>query len=239
MDSWDRNTGVAPARRAGRHPERPPIRWRFPWELCLLMAAVAIVVLTAVGRPPIGPPQPEQAHTGSSASREAGGEHDAAPPMSASAPLRVQIPTIRVDAPLMELALGDDGRLAAPPEKDKNLAGWWGRGPTPGSQGTAIIAGHVDVPTGRAVFYDLGALKPGMTIKVLRADDSTAQFAIDSIDVYSASDFPNDKVYGDTGRPELRLITCGGGFDEQRRQYKGNVVVTAHLTRGDSTAGAE
>lgn len=57
-----------------------------------------------------------------------------------------------------------------------------------------------------------------MTIKVSRADDSTAQFAIDSIDVYSASDFPDEKVYGDTGRIELRLITCGGGFDKQRRQ---------------------
>lgn len=230
MDRWDRNTGAAPARRAGGRHERTPVRWRFPWELCLLIAAVAIVVLTAVGRPAVGPPQPEQARTGASSDHRAGGEHAAAPPMPASPPLRVLIPTIRVDAPLMELALADSGRLAAPPENDKNLAGWWAHGPTPGSQGTAIIAGHVDVPTGPAVFYDLGALGPGMTVKVVRADDTTAQFTIDSIDVYSAGHFPDEKVYGDTGRPELRLITCGGGFDKKRRQYNGNVVVTAHLT---------
>jgi hypothetical protein len=34
---------------------------------------------------------------------------------------------------------------------------------------------------------------------------------------------------GARGRPELRLITCGGSYD-RRKGYSGNVVVLAHLT---------
>ncbi|MEU6845565.1 class F sortase [Streptomyces sp. NPDC046716] len=173
-----------------------------------------------------GPPQPTPAAQQASAQHEA-----AAAPLPAARPLRVTIPAIGVDAPLTDLVLQSDGHLAAPPETDANLAGWWAHGPSPGTRGTAIIAGHVDIPTGPAAFYNLGALHPGMRITIPREDGTTARFTIDAIDVYAATDFPDDKVYADTGRAELRLITCGGGFDRTRQQYKGNVVVSAHLTR--------
>ncbi|MFE1953366.1 MULTISPECIES: class F sortase [Streptomyces] len=170
-----------------------------------------------------GPPQP-----GAGARAVASGR--AVAPMPAARPLRVVIPELHVDAPLTKLRLQDDGRLAAPPEDDDNLAGWWADGPVPGTRGTAIVAGHVDIPDGPAVFYGLGALKPGTTVDITRSDHRTARFTVDSVDVYASDDFPDRKVYGDTGRPELRLITCGGGYDEERGRYKGNVVVTAHLS---------
>jgi hypothetical protein len=47
--------------------------------------------------------------------------------------------------------------------------------------------------------------------------------------VYDAAHFPDQKVYGAAGRPELRVITCGGGYS-RATGYKGNVVVFAHLT---------
>jgi hypothetical protein len=34
-------------------------------------------------------------------------------------------------------------------------------------------------------------------------------------------------VYSRRGRPRLVLVTCGGPFDEARRHYRDNVVVTA------------
>jgi hypothetical protein len=34
-------------------------------------------------------------------------------------------------------------------------------------------------------------------------------------------------VYGDTDRPELRLITCGGRFNAKTHSYLGSVVVWA------------
>ncbi|WP_432018683.1 class F sortase [Streptomyces sp. 1222.5] len=156
-------------------------------------------------------------------------ERLAAPALAPSPPTRVRIPSIRVDAPLMGLALTPSGSLDAPPAAQKNLAGWYEAGTMPGETGTAILAGHVDNTDGPAVFYDLGALRRGARIEVDRRDGSVAVFTVDAVEVYSARDFPDEKVYGAAGRPELRVITCGGGYS-RATGYQGNVVVFAHLT---------
>lgn len=66
-------------------------------------------------------------------------------------------------------------------------------------------------------------------MKVTRADKRTAVFTVDKVKTYTKDEFPDDKVYGATGRPELRLLTCGGRFDK-KNGYSANVVVFAHLT---------
>jgi LPXTG-site transpeptidase (sortase) family protein len=152
----------------------------------------------------------------------------AADPLPPSDPVRLRIPQIDVDAPVMGLGLARDGSLDVPPAEDRNLAGWYEDGTTPGAKGTAIVAGHVDNAQGPAVFYSLGALKKGHRIEVLRADGRTAVFTIDAIEVYEADDFPDKKVYGAGERAELRVITCGGGFSE-KTGYQGNVVAYGHL----------
>ncbi|MFR9676401.1 class F sortase [Streptomyces sp. TR06-5] len=147
-----------------------------------------------------------------------------------AAPSRVSIPTIGVSAPLTRLDLTADGALEAPPPDDDNLAGWYADGVPPGAVGTALVAGHVDTAAGPAVFYGLGVLGKGDQVEVVRTDGSTAVFTVDAVEVYEGDDFPDRKVYGPSDRPELRLITCGGRFDEQADEYTGNVVVFAHLT---------
>ncbi|MGW0416153.1 class F sortase, partial [Streptomyces collinus] len=146
-----------------------------------------------------------------------------------SPPTRIRIPAIRVNAPLMGLALTPSGSLDVPPAEKKNLAGWYEAGTTPGETGTAVVAGHVDNTEGPAVFYDLGALRRGAVIEVDRQDGTVAVFTVDAVEVYSARAFPDDKVYGAAARPELRVITCGGGYSKTTG-YQGNVVVFAHLT---------
>ncbi|MFH8478715.1 class F sortase [Streptomyces sp. NPDC018055] len=228
MHRWEDSRPIASDWATGPREARGRGRRRFPWELTLLATAIAILAVAFFGGA-TGPPQPQ--HPGSAFPTDSAlSQASPAAPMPPSPPSRVQIPAIGVDAPVMDLAIESGGRLASPPEDDTNLAGWWARGPSPGTRGTSIVAGHVDVPTGPAVFYNLGALKPGMTIKIQRTDGSTAHFTITGIDVYSADDFPDQKVYADTGRPEIRLITCGGGFNKKLQRYEGNVVVSAHLT---------
>jgi sortase (surface protein transpeptidase) len=129
----------------------------------------------------------------------------------------------------MGLSLTRSGSLDVPPARNKNLAGWYEAGTMPGETGTAIVAGHVDNAEGPAVFYDLGALKRGARIDVDRRDGSVAVFTVDAVEVYAANNFPDDKVYGAAPRPELRVITCGGGYSKSTG-YLGNVVVFAHLT---------
>ncbi|MFG2556201.1 class F sortase [Streptomyces sp. NPDC048581] len=189
-----------------------------------VLALCSGVWLLSAGAETDAPPQPSAAQgTGPRAPRPA------APALPPSPPDRIRIPSIRVDAPLMGLALTRTGSLDVPPAERKNLAGWYEAGTTPGETGTAIVAGHVDNADGPAVFYRLGALKKGSTIEVERRDGGTALFSVDAVEVYDAKAFPDEKVYGAARRPELRVITCGGGYS-RTTGYQGNVVVFAHLT---------
>ncbi|MEV0734801.1 class F sortase [Streptomyces sp. NPDC050549] len=171
------------------------------------------------------PPQPSAAE----ARPDPAAERAAARALPPSPPDRIRIPAIHVDAPLMGLRLTSTGSLDVPPAAKKNLAGWYESGTTPGETGTAIVAGHVDNADGPAVFYDLGALKKGNTIELDRLDGTVALFTVDAVELYQASHFPDQKVYGAAERPELRVITCGGGYSRSTG-YQGNVVVFAHLT---------
>jgi sortase (surface protein transpeptidase) len=146
-----------------------------------------------------------------------------------SAPERLRIPEIAVNAPFTGLSIGESGRLDTPPADDPNLVGWFRDGPSPGERGSAIVVGHVDTKRGPAVFVHLGSLRPGSTIHITRKDGTVATFEVDSVHLFSKEDFPDDRVYADTSSPELRLITCGGAYDRKAGQYTANVVVFAHL----------
>lgn len=90
------------------------------------------------------------------------------------------------------------------------------------------MVGHVDTMRGPAVFYGLGSLKKGNHVEVTRYDGHVAVFEVYGVEVYDKNNFPGARVYGDTGHPELRVITCGGGFT-RAKGYDGNVVVFARM----------
>lgn len=147
-------------------------------------------------------------------------------------PSRAKTLTIRylgIKAPVMGLRLDSERRLPAPPDDKPKLVGWYSEGPAPGGPGTAVVVGHRDTRTGPAVFAALEMIKPGRIVEVRRADGRTAVYTVDAVKTYEKARFPNKEVYGHRGRPELRLITCGGTYD-RRKGYASNVVVFAHLT---------
>jgi len=144
-----------------------------------------------------------------------------------AAPTRVRIPSIGVDSELALLGVDADGVLVPPADFDR--AGWFSGSPLPGEVGPAVIAGHVDSRDGPAVFFRLRDLVPGDAVLVDRADGSSARFTVSGADRYPKDGFPTQDVYGATPRAELRLITCGGAFDRDRRSYVDNVVVSAVL----------
>ncbi|MFF4982078.1 class F sortase [Streptomyces sp. NPDC001046] len=150
-------------------------------------------------------------------------------PLPHSRAARLVVPYLRIDAPVMSLGLDRDHRLTAPPDDDPDLVGWYDQGAAPGGQGTAVAVGHLDTDSGPAVFAGLPQLKKGRTVEVRRADGRTAVYTVDKVRSYEKAHFPSQEVYGTRGRPELRLITCGGTYD-RRKGYSGNVVVFAHLT---------
>jgi LPXTG-site transpeptidase (sortase) family protein len=150
--------------------------------------------------------------------------------LPASLPERISVPGLHIDADLGTVGLDAEGVMQTPPYDKPMQADWYKEGPTPGEKGAAAIVGHRDTPqTSAAVFHNLGQLRRGNTIEVRRADGSTAVFTVDEVDTFAKDAFPTEKVYGGTGRAELRLITCGGRLNADRH-WDSNVVVFAHLT---------
>lgn len=155
--------------------------------------------------------------------------HPAVAPLSASTPVQIEIPSIGVNAPVMRLGLNGDGTIQVPPLSNHNLAGWYDGSVAPGQDGSSVIIGHVDSYSGTSVFFYIKTLRPGDTVKVIRADGRTAVFAVDGVQRVVKTTFPTDAVYGNVSYPSLRLVTCGGPFDSATGQYLDNIVVYAHL----------
>lgn len=153
----------------------------------------------------------------------------AAAPMTASQPVRVRIPAAGVDTgPVLELGLAADGTVEVPSVRQADRIGWYKGGVTPGELGPAVLIGHFDTAEGPAVLKDVAKVRAGDRITVDRADGSTAVFTVRSLEQVDKNAFPTARVYGDTTRPELRLITCGGDLRDGHRPD--NIIVYADLT---------
>jgi hypothetical protein len=151
-----------------------------------------------------------------------------ADPLAASEPVSLSIPVLSVRSDVVPLGLEDDGTLEVPTAARD--AGWYEQSPTPGELGPAVLAAHVDWADQEGVFSSIGDLRIGDEIEVERADGSVAVFQVERIASYAKSGFPTDAVYGDLDHAGLRLITCGGEFDEGTGDYPDNIVVFARLT---------
>ena len=146
--------------------------------------------------------------------------------LARSLPVRLQIAAIGVDSTLMKLGLRADGSLEVPP--DGFPAGWYTGGPTPGELGPAIIAGHIDMK-GPGVFFRLREVRPGDRVTVTRADGSKPVFRVTRVAQFPKDRFPTELVFGNIDHAGLRVITCGGSFNNQTGHYEDDIVVFADL----------
>ncbi len=149
------------------------------------------------------------------------------PILPESEPVRISIPSLDVTSPLERLGRQESGAMETPQDPDK--AGWYHPGPTPGEQGPAVIAGHVTWNGDQSVFFALGELRAGDEVNVLREDGRTAEFEVERVERYPKNDFPTVKVYQNLDHAGLRLITCGGAYNDETNYYSDNVVVYASL----------
>ncbi|MGW8783652.1 class F sortase, partial [Streptomyces sp. NPDC055796] len=151
-----------------------------------------------------------------------------AAPLPAAEPVRVRIPAAGVDTgPLLKLGLAADGSVEVPSVADGDRIGWYSKGVTPGETGPAVLIGHFDTVRGPAVLRDVAKIRTGDEITVSRADGRAAVFRVRALEQVDKKSFPTAKVYGNTARPELRLITCGGEITNGHRPD--NIIVYADL----------
>jgi sortase (surface protein transpeptidase) len=150
------------------------------------------------------------------------------PPLGQQEPTRVVVPRIGVTNPLVPVGLHPDRTLVVP--EDERYAGWYTGAPRPGQRGPAVITGHNSWNGRAGVFKRLHELQPGDTIEVHHDAGAVVRFVVDRIEQHPKDAFPTQHVYGNTDGPELRVITCGGIFDQRRRSHVDNIVVFASRT---------
>jgi sortase (surface protein transpeptidase) len=141
-------------------------------------------------------------------------------------PVRIEVPRIGVSSALVPLGRAADGTVDVP---DPEVAGWYAPGTRPGDPGSAVILGHVDSKHAPAVFYRLRELRRGDEVLIRRADGSTLRFVVQRTEQTLKRRFPTDDVYYPTLTPGLRLVTCGGEFDDRIGHYKSNIIVYAAI----------
>lgn len=155
-------------------------------------------------------------------------EPQAAPepePEPVANPVGIGIDAIGVDAPVVDVALNDDGSMEIP--EDITTVGWYELGVAPGSpNGTAVISGHVDSQEqGRGAFWDLRRLDVDDVVTVDHEDGSTSEWRVVARTAYPKEELPISDIFTRFGPPRLVLITCDGDFDRANRSYSDNVVV--------------
>ena len=140
-------------------------------------------------------------------------------------PERIVIDAIGVDADIIDLGYEDDGEIEVP--TDFAQTGWFTDSPRPGRVGSSVIAGHVDSRDGPAVFFRLAELAVGDEIEIRGENGDVVTFQVTGKEQHAKSEFPAEKVHRSTGKPELKLVTCGGVFDADERSYRDNIIVSA------------
>jgi hypothetical protein len=219
----------------GYAPPPTPVR-----SLRARVAGIAAVLLIATGLAALGVAVAAQIHAPEPSQSAAGaiGSSARGPSLPRSLPVSVDIPAIGVDSKLLHLGLNSDGTIQVPSlETGSDKAAWYKYSATPGQIGSSVIEGHLDSSQGAAVFFRLGALRPGDTVNVTLADGITAVFRVTGVREYVKSRFPAKAIYGATDFAALRLITCGGAFDYATGHYLGSTVVFASLTSSRPTRG--
>jgi sortase (surface protein transpeptidase) len=196
-----------------------------------------VLVLTGCSAADPGPqptptptPTPTQSQTLSPQQKPEEQHEQASNALPASNPQWIDVPAIGVKSSLVALGLNADQTVEVPPVDQPMQAGWYKHGPTPGQTGPAVVLGHVNGGGRDGVFARLHELRPGDEIRIGREDGQVARFVVERMDQVPKNQFPADAVYGNTSEPELRLITCGGSFDEDADSYRDNIIAYAVFT---------
>lgn len=140
----------------------------------------------------------------------------------------LHLPSIGVNGPVVPVGVKPGTNELDVPQLD--TVGWYSLGPSPGQDGSAVMAGHVDGQGREGIFFRLGRMNVGDPVRVDFADGTTAMFRVVGRQQVPKTQLPTD-LFSRAGPPRLTLITCGGAFNSSTRHYVDNVVVVAEPVR--------
>ncbi len=148
-------------------------------------------------------------------------------------PVRLQIPSVGVSAPVERVGLNTKGDMQAP----SNFVdvGWYQNGSEPGASGSAVIDGHVNnALTEAGVFEHLAQVGVGDRIILSDASGQTRTFTVVSVKTYPVNAAPLEEIFSHEGPSQLALITCEGVWDAAEHQFSNRLVVFASLASSTS-----
>jgi sortase (surface protein transpeptidase) len=150
---------------------------------------------------------------------------DVLAPQPATAPVRVAIPALGVDGPVLPAGVNSENELDVPPDARSFV--WYRHGPAPGERGSAVIAGHLNWQGVTGLFAELASIPVGAEVTVVFDDGAQRYFRVTSVELVPKPAVSVNGVFARNGARVLRLVTCGGEFDDEVNTYRSNVVVTA------------
>jgi sortase (surface protein transpeptidase) len=157
----------------------------------------------------------------------------AKPATTGAVPLRLQIPSIGVDAVVERVGVTPEGNLGVPENVDD--VAWYRDGPAPGAAGDAVIDGHLDWFTGPAVFQGLSRLRAGDLEMVSTGSGQRLTFKVSRVYTVSFESSPPG-LFDRAGPPRMSLLTCAGPWDPVHETYASRLIVEAAEVRTAGTA---
>jgi hypothetical protein len=140
-------------------------------------------------------------------------------------PLRVTIPRLGVDAPVIAVGLTPQMAMDVPQRGDE--IGWYEYSTRPGMKGNSILAGHLDWAGKPAVFQKLIDLKQGDPVAIRGADGQERSFKVDWNRQWPLVSAPIGAIFEPLEQSALTLITCGGRWNPSTQRYDTRIVVRA------------
>lgn len=186
--------------------------------------------LPILGEGEPGPPAPATASATASAplaTTDRAAAPNTAVRSSPYGPSRLIIPALGINSTWIPLGWLPNGITMDSPPGPEDL-GWYTFTAQPGDSSNAVFSGHVDWHTGApALFEHLSDLGPGSEIDVMRADGRLVTYHVISSTWYGLYETPAAPIIAPSALPEVTLITCGGVFNQSRREYDQRLIVRA------------
>lgn len=138
-------------------------------------------------------------------------------------PVRLRIPSINLDDPIVPVGLTADNAMSVPNGTTNNV-GWYEYGPVPGEMGSAVLDAHVF-----AAFAKLKYVPVGADIYVLMKSGKTLHFVVRESTVYPLASLQSSTLFGRGGSEWLNLITCAGSLTPDHSTYDHRLIDFAEL----------
>ncbi|HEU4668303.1 MAG TPA: class F sortase [Arthrobacter sp.] len=143
-------------------------------------------------------------------------------------PVSLTVAGTSIDMPVVAVGVAEGGAMEIPDAFDR--AGWYRFGPAPGAAaGAAVIAGHIDTKSDTAPFSQLKTVAAGTVVQVGRQGAPALDYRVVRVELMAKDRFDGSSLFRRTGPHELKVVTCGGAWLDERMDYSDNVIVTAVL----------